>query len=807
MPVTFCERGDARLPEVVHENGSTKGHRGTGSPVHRSDMHTIERGDMTPGRDKTTLQLEPFTGRLSLNGRETILSPKSAQILDCLLRSPGTVVTRRQLFAEAWPDQIVSDAALTQAMSLLRRELGETLKHCIRTIPKRGYAFDLGHIDADAALPGAPRACGPVATDPEARAARESHVRQERTAPLFRRRARHLLALSLAVCAASLLLSGFLRESPRARSDYALTISESAKTGLANATASLLDGEIGRTGAINPHCTRTDGASRRDNTVRIFLDTAGFKANPLSEIPYWICLRRNGTSEAFRGQSTIDRLYSIIGDAYGKHDADIAEPGRNPAATVSLQAADAYSTARELVANGQLYEATRAFETAFRNAPHRPGIAMEYAKSLVAIGEITKARMIYGSVISSRFSTSKERSLASVELAEIEGRFADAARLMQRMPIEDGTAARRFDNYYRSLDPDGATAFVSAARNARISAATARYLEARLLAWKGQVDASSALLSSALATASEDLHSDIVEAMVANQYAMFRERPDRRFLDRADSLLKDLEIFHSRRQDYTRQLRVRQSSLVMALPFSDACRLHADSDDLLQRARRTGAPMLMVRALHIRSWVRYRCGDLRGSGLDLREALDIMRHSSDYRRTATLRIDYAYILMSSRHLGDARAQLDAIAAPGLDEDIRDSVAATRSRLDRLAGNRIGAMHPCQSMLSMKDDRARRRLVAECVGAGKVDERAPEPSRFHAFMQSVHGVLAAARCNPERCVLPQARAWADEIRASEPTPRQMMREDLEFACDALRGMCDSPEMKSVLFDLARRSRRQ
>jgi Tol biopolymer transport system component/DNA-binding winged helix-turn-helix (wHTH) protein len=103
------------------------------------------------------------------------LTPKALGVLKALMRSPGTVVTRDELFAEVWPDTLPTNDVLTQAVTQLRKAFAsdeDAGTAYIETIAKTGYRLlvpvnvveeprVLGEVDdaatgvlVDAALPG-----------------------------------------------------------------------------------------------------------------------------------------------------------------------------------------------------------------------------------------------------------------------------------------------------------------------------------------------------------------------------------------------------------------------------------------------------------------------------------------------------------------------------------------------------------------------------------------------------------------------------------------------------------------------------
>ncbi|HAI47890.1 MAG TPA: transcriptional regulator, partial [Stenotrophomonas sp.] len=49
------------------------------------------------------------------------LTPKALGVLKALMRAPGAVVTREELFAEVWPDTLPTNDVLTQAVTQLRK--------------------------------------------------------------------------------------------------------------------------------------------------------------------------------------------------------------------------------------------------------------------------------------------------------------------------------------------------------------------------------------------------------------------------------------------------------------------------------------------------------------------------------------------------------------------------------------------------------------------------------------------------------------------------------------------------------------
>jgi adenylate cyclase len=71
------------------------------------------------------------------------LRRKSFEVLPYLVERPGRVVTKEELIKAVWPDVTVGDESLTQCISEVGRALGEESHRVIKTVPRRGYLFDV----------------------------------------------------------------------------------------------------------------------------------------------------------------------------------------------------------------------------------------------------------------------------------------------------------------------------------------------------------------------------------------------------------------------------------------------------------------------------------------------------------------------------------------------------------------------------------------------------------------------------------------------------------------------------------------
>lgn len=80
---------------------------------------------------------------LRRGGKALAVQPKVLELILYLARHRERVVGKQELFDELWAGTLVTEASLTQALSLARRALGDTPReqHTIRTVRRRGLQF------------------------------------------------------------------------------------------------------------------------------------------------------------------------------------------------------------------------------------------------------------------------------------------------------------------------------------------------------------------------------------------------------------------------------------------------------------------------------------------------------------------------------------------------------------------------------------------------------------------------------------------------------------------------------------------
>ena len=95
--------------------------------------------------------LDLSRGCVRRGDKEIRLRPKSFDVLQYLVRNQGRLISKQEVIRAVWADAFVTDNSLVQCMIEIRRSLGDAAQTMIRTIPRRGYIFDIPVTAASAA--------------------------------------------------------------------------------------------------------------------------------------------------------------------------------------------------------------------------------------------------------------------------------------------------------------------------------------------------------------------------------------------------------------------------------------------------------------------------------------------------------------------------------------------------------------------------------------------------------------------------------------------------------------------------------
>ena len=90
-----------------------------------------------------SFQFDTDTRELRRDGAPVHLSPKSFDLLQVLLERRPALVTKNELQDRLWPDSVVLEANLGNAIAEIRKALGDDPKSpaFVWTVSRRGYRF------------------------------------------------------------------------------------------------------------------------------------------------------------------------------------------------------------------------------------------------------------------------------------------------------------------------------------------------------------------------------------------------------------------------------------------------------------------------------------------------------------------------------------------------------------------------------------------------------------------------------------------------------------------------------------------
>ncbi len=85
------------------------------------------------------LELDENTLELRLRGELVAIERKPLELLMWLLRHPGEVITKEELFDALWANRVVTDSVLTKCVAKLRQALGDDSQTILKTVHGFGY--------------------------------------------------------------------------------------------------------------------------------------------------------------------------------------------------------------------------------------------------------------------------------------------------------------------------------------------------------------------------------------------------------------------------------------------------------------------------------------------------------------------------------------------------------------------------------------------------------------------------------------------------------------------------------------------
>lgn len=85
------------------------------------------------------IHVDPSLNAVTRNGRTVVLEPQVMRLLLHLSSHADQTCPRESIMESVWPDSLPNEEALTQAISKLRKALGDTDRTVIKTVRKVGY--------------------------------------------------------------------------------------------------------------------------------------------------------------------------------------------------------------------------------------------------------------------------------------------------------------------------------------------------------------------------------------------------------------------------------------------------------------------------------------------------------------------------------------------------------------------------------------------------------------------------------------------------------------------------------------------
>lgn len=105
------------------------------------DISTLSAAHRTYIFGEFTLDLD--RGALLRAGVDLTLRPKSFEVLCHLVQRSGLLVTKAELLDAVWGRTIVTEDSVSHCVSDIRKAIGDQSQEMIRTVPRRGYIFDV----------------------------------------------------------------------------------------------------------------------------------------------------------------------------------------------------------------------------------------------------------------------------------------------------------------------------------------------------------------------------------------------------------------------------------------------------------------------------------------------------------------------------------------------------------------------------------------------------------------------------------------------------------------------------------------
>lgn len=218
--------------------------------------------------DDFSLDLDAY--RLERAGVPLALEPKAFNLLALMVRRPGHLFSKQELFDTLWPNTAVTDHALTRIVAQLRRVLGDEAREAryIQTVPTRGYRWVRPVETVEAGTPDVP------APDEASRGSGQiAPTEVDSARPQTPQRSRFVAALSAIAVVATLIFVRWVSPSEAERAPDA-----SRPAGLALAVQMTTESGLELNPSLSPSGDALAYASDRRGTLEIYVRGIGGSA-------------------------------------------------------------------------------------------------------------------------------------------------------------------------------------------------------------------------------------------------------------------------------------------------------------------------------------------------------------------------------------------------------------------------------------------------------------------------------------------------------------------------------------------------
>jgi DNA-binding winged helix-turn-helix (wHTH) protein/tetratricopeptide (TPR) repeat protein len=350
------------------------------------------------------IEVDLSAERVVRNGVEVHLAPKVLKILELLLQSPNTLLTRQEIFSRVWPHQEVSDGTLSQAILTLRRALGGS-EEMLKTVPRRGYMLcaDIMSKPRPAEVAAA-RDVAENANSPIPIVAVPSSIANRH---IWRNTLFFALLLGLLLYVSTQLFSATPLNVQRLRLEVNAT-----DPGLAAAFRALVRAELDPAIAVISD-TDTDSA---DSELRLDLETA--EANP-QQLHWRWHLSSGSKTQSGQQSSSLTELSPTMRSAFQPW---LRLRDRQEQRDLPQQVFTTYAKAMKARSEDQWSQAKVLLQKALEAAPNNAILLFELANLTEEMGEPRVAILYYQRTLNTS-TDSAQKALAQFKLAKLENNF------------------------------------------------------------------------------------------------------------------------------------------------------------------------------------------------------------------------------------------------------------------------------------------------------------------------------------------------------------------------------------------------